>query len=139
MALGQKLFEENGNIVAVKVTKVHPMEGLTTEITFTSEIKGEGKFPNGKNLGSGIVTKYSHGVMDASFQGAFTSEDGEQFMWWAHEKSKIVEGGKIKGLTIVTGFTNSEKLSWMNNLIFALDIDGSTLSNEFKATAYEWS
>ena len=139
MALGEKLFEENGNIVVVKVTKVHPMEGLTTEITFTSEIKGEGKFPNGKNLGSGIVTKYPHGVMDASFQGAVTTEDGEQFMWWAHEKSKIVEGGKIKGLTIVTGFTNSEKLSWMNNLILALDIDGSILSNEFKATAYEWN
>ena len=139
MALGEKLFEESGNVVTVKVTKVHPMEGITTEITFTSEIKGEGKFPNGKNLGSGIVTKYPHGVMDASFQGALTTEDGEQFMWWAHEKSKIVEGGKIKGLTIVTGFTNSEKLSWMNNLIFALDIDGSTLSNEFKATAYEWN
>lgn len=139
MALGEKLFEESGNIVAVKVTKVHPMEGITTEITFTSEIKGEGKFPNGKNLGSGIVTKYPHGVMDATFQGALTTEDGEHFMWWAHEKSKIVEGGKIKGLTIVTGFTNSEKLSWMNYLIFALDIDGSTLSNEFKATAYEWN
>jgi hypothetical protein len=27
----------------------------------------------------------------------------------------------------------------MNNLIFALDIDGSILSNEFKATAYEWN
>ena len=138
MALGEKLFEESGNIVAVKVTKVHPMEGVSTEITFTSKIKGEGKFPNGKNLGSGIVTNYPHGIMDASFQGAFTTEDGEQFMWWAHEKSKIVEGGKFKGLIIVTGFTNSEKLSWMNNLIIALDIEGSTLSNEFKATAYEW-
>jgi hypothetical protein len=57
MALGEKLFEEKGNIVVVKVTKVYPMEGLTTEITFTSEMKGEGKFPNGKNLGSGVVTK----------------------------------------------------------------------------------
>ncbi len=65
-------------------------------------------------------------------------ESGDQFMWWAHEKSKIVNGGKIKGLTIVTGFTNSEKLTWMNNLIFALEVDGSTLSNEFKAVAYEW-
>ena len=138
MALGEKLFEESGNIVAVKVTKVHPMEGVSTEITFTSKIKGEGKFPNGKNLGSGIVTNYPYGIMDASFQGAFTTEYGEQFMWWAHEKSKIVEGGKFKGLIIVTGFTNSEKLSWMNNLIIALDIEGSTLSNEFKATAYEW-
>jgi hypothetical protein len=138
MALGEKLFEESGNIIAVKVTKVHPMEGMTTEITFTSEIKGEGKFPNGKNFGSGMMTKYPHGVIDGAFQGAFTTEGGDQFMWWAHEKSKIVDGGKIKGLTIVTGFTNSEKLSWMNNLIFALEVDGSTLSNEFKAVAYEW-
>ena len=45
MALGEKLFEESGNIVAVKVTKVNPMEGMTTEVTFTSNIKGEGKFP----------------------------------------------------------------------------------------------
>ena len=37
-------------------------------------------------------------------------------MWWAHEKSKIVEDRKIKGLTIVTGLAkNSEKLSWMND------------------------
>ncbi len=138
MALGEKLFEESGNIVAVKVTKVHPMEGMTTEITFTSEIKGEGKFPNGKNLGSGMMTRYPHGVINAAFQGVFTTENGDQFMWWAHEKSKIVGGDKIKGLTIVTGFTNSEKLTWMNNLILALEVEGSTLSNEYKAVAYEW-
>jgi hypothetical protein len=138
MALGEKLFEEIGNIVAVKVMKVHPMEGVTTEITFTSDIKGEGKFPNGKNFGSGVMTRYPHGIIDGAFQGVFTAENGDQFMWWAHEKSKIVENDKIKGLTIVTGFSNSEKLSWMNNIIFALDAVGSTLSNDFKATAYEW-
>jgi hypothetical protein len=59
-------------------------------------------------------------------------------MWWAHEKCKIIEGGKIRGLVIVTGFTNSQKLSWMNNLVMALDVDGSAFSNEFKAIAYEW-
>jgi len=138
MALGEKLFEESGNIVAVKVTKVHPIEGLTTEVTFTSNIKGEGKFPNGKNLGSGAMTRYPHGVIDGTFQGVITTENGDQFMWWAHEKSKVVDDEKIRGLTIVTGFTNSEKLAWMNNLILALEVEGSTLSNEFKAVAYEW-
>ena len=44
MALGEN-SEESGNIVAVKVTKVHPMEGMTTEVTFSSNIKGKGKFP----------------------------------------------------------------------------------------------
>ena len=138
MALGEKLFEESGKIVLVKVIKVHPIEGETTEITFTSEIKGEGKFPSGKNLGSGIMTKYSQGLIDATYQGTFTAQDADQFMWWAHEKCKIVEGGKIRGLVIVTGFTNSQKLSWMNNLIMVLDVDGSVTSQEFKASAYEW-
>jgi len=41
-------------------------------------------------------------------------EEGEQFMWWAHEKSKVAEGGKIRGTVLVSGFTNSQKLSWMN-------------------------
>ena len=65
------------------------------------------------------------------------AKDGDQFMWWAHEKSKVVEGGNIKGLTIITGFTNSQKLSWMNNLIMALELAGSVFSQKFKATGYE--
>jgi hypothetical protein len=125
MTLGEKLFEESGNIVAVKVTKVHPIEGLTTEVTFTSNIKGEGKFPHGKNLGSGAMTRYPHGVIDGTFQGVITTENGDQFMWWAHEKNKVVDGEKIRGLTIVTGFTNSEKLAWMNNLILAIEVEGT--------------
>ena len=33
MALGQKLFEEVGKIANFKVAKVHPLEGITTEVT----------------------------------------------------------------------------------------------------------
>jgi len=139
MVLRDKLFEENGNIIGLKITRVHPIEGLTTEVTFTSEIRGEGRYPSGENLGSGIMTKYSHGVIDATWQGSLTiAEGGDQFIWWAHEKSKIVESGKIKGLNIMTGITNSQKLSWMNNLIIVIEIDGSISSMKFKATGYEW-
>jgi hypothetical protein len=139
MVLGEKLFEESGNITGVKITRVHPIEGVTTEVSFTSEIRGEGKYPNGENLGSGTMTKYPHGVIDATWQGSLTiAEGGDQFIWWAHEKSKIVEGDKIKGLNIMTGFTNSQKLSWMNNLIIVIEIDGSISSMKFKATGYEW-
>lgn len=139
MVLGEKLFEEIGNIIGVKVIKVHPIEGVTSEVSFTSEIRGEGRYPSGENLGTGTMTKYPHGVIDATWQGSLTIADGsDQFMWWAHEKSKVVEGGKIKGLNIMTGFTNSQKLSWMNNLIIVLEIDGSVSSMKFKATGYEW-
>ena len=143
MVLGEKLFEESGNVVGFKVTKVHLVEGVTMEVSFTSEIRGAGRFPSGKNLGSGTVTQYPHGIVDGSYQGSFMTigEDGssgDQFVWWAHEKTKMVEGGRFKGLTMMTGFTNSQKLSWMNNLILALDLETYPESQKFKATAYEW-
>ena len=138
MTLGQKLFEEVGKISGLKVVKVHPLEGVTTEITFMSDIKGIRKFPSGKNLASGTITRYPHGIIDGSWQGTLTSELGMQFMWWSHEKSKVVEGGEIKGLNVTTGFTNSPELSWMNNLIIVIELSGSVSSDEFSAIGYEW-
>ena len=142
MVLGEKLFEENGNVTGFKVTKVHPIEGVTMEVSFASEISGIGRFPSGKNLGSGTVTQYPHGIVDGSYQGSLMtigeSDNNDQFVWWAHEKTKAVEGGKFKGLTLMTGFINSQKLSWMNNLIIALDLETDSESQKFKATAYEW-
>jgi len=143
MALGEKLFEESGNVTGFKVTKVHPVEGVTMEVSFVSEIRGIGRFPSGKNIGSGTVTEYPHGIVDGSYQGSLMTTGGnsgasDQFVWWAHEKTKMVEGGKFKGLTMMTGFTNSQKLSWMNNLIIALDLETDPPTQKFKATAYEW-
>ena len=60
-------------------------------------------------------------------------------MWCAHEKSKVTEDGKIRALNLVTGFTNSQKLTWMNNLIIVVVLAGSVYSEEFSATAYEWT
>jgi len=31
MALGERLFEESGNIIGLKIARVHPVEGVTTE------------------------------------------------------------------------------------------------------------
>jgi hypothetical protein len=139
MVLGEKLFEESGKVTGFKVTKVHPIEGVTTELSFTSDIRGIGRFPSGKNLGSGVMTRYPHGIIDATWQGTLTTQNGEQFMWWSHEKSKVLQDGKIKGLNIVTGFTNSQNLSWMNSLIIVVELVGSIFSEEFSATAYEWN
>lgn len=138
MALGEKLFEESGQVVGFKVTKVHPIEGITIEVSFTTELKGIGKFPSGKNMGSGIMVHYPHGIMDASYQGAVTTAEGDQFMWWAHEKSKVVEGGKAKGLVMVSAFTNSQNLSWVNQLIMALETEFDLTTHQFKTVAFEW-
>jgi hypothetical protein len=139
MVLGEKLFEESGNVTGIKITRVHPIEGLTMEASFTSEISGIGRFPSGKNLGSGTMNQYPHGVVDASWQGSLMiAEDNFPFIWWSHEKGKVADGGKIKGLFTVTGFTNSPKLSWMNNLIIAIELVYDPSSQKFNGTAYEW-
>lgn len=139
MALGEKLVEESGKVVGFKVTRVHPVEGTTVEVSFTSEVKGFGKFPSGRNIGSGIMTQYPHGVVDASFQGTLMiAEGGEQYMWWAHEKSKLTDGGKIKGMVIFSGFTNSQKLSWMNSLLVAGESEFDPAAQQFRVTGYEW-
>ncbi len=145
MALGEKAFEESGNVVGFKVTKVHPIEGTTMEVSFASDIKGIGKFPSGRNTGSGTLTQYPHGLVDASYRGFFVitttaaeEEEGDQYMWWAHEKSRVSEDGKIRGLVMVSGYTNSQKLSWMNNLILALESEYDPMKQQFRTTAYEW-
>jgi hypothetical protein len=138
MALGEKLFEESGNVTGFKVTRVHPIEGVAMEVSFTSEIRGIGRFPSRKNLGSGTMTHYTHSIVDQSNQGSLMTTEGDQFMWWAHGKGKVVEGGKVKGLIIVTGFANSQKLAWMNNLIMALESEFDPESKKFKISAYEW-
>ena len=111
MALGEKHFEESGEITGFRITKVHPSAGVITEVSITSE----GRYPSGQSLGSGTMTKYPHGIIDGTWHGSLMiAEDGSQFLWWAHEKSKVLKNGNIRGLNIMTGFTNSQKLSCRN-------------------------
>ena len=89
-------------------------------------------------MGSGTMTQYPHGLVDASYHGTVTTAEGEQIFWWAHEKSKVVEGGNIKGLVMVSAFTNSQKLSWISHLLIILESELDPRAQEFRTTAYEW-
>src|SRR5574341_346300 len=85
MALGQKLFEEVGKIASFKVIKVHPLEGITTEVSFMSDIKGIEKCPSGKNLVSGTMTKYPHRISDAALNVNLNTQNAKDFKWWAQD------------------------------------------------------
>ena len=50
------------------------------------------------------MTRYPHGIIHATWQ-VLDDTKCKQFMWWSHEKSKVPQDGKIKGLNIVTGFS----------------------------------
>ena len=54
------------------------------------------------------------------------------------KKSKIVEDGKVKGLILVTGFSSSQNLSWMNNLIIVLESEYDPATQKFKNTGHKW-
>jgi hypothetical protein len=137
MALGEKLFEATGEVVAFRITKVHPVEGTTMEVNFIEDIKGIGKFPSGKNTGSGTIRQYPHGSADGSHNGYVAFADGDTYMWWAHEKART-EGGKMRGIVTVTGYTNSQKYSWMNSLIIAIESEFDTATQKLKNTGYAW-
>jgi hypothetical protein len=76
MVLGEKLFEESGNIIGLKITRVHLIEGVT-RVSFASKVRGETRYPSGKNLGSGTMTKYPHGVIDAAWQGTLIAKGND--------------------------------------------------------------
>ncbi len=85
---------------ASKLQKYIQLKEPQWEVSFTSEIKGFGKFPSGRNVGSGVMTQYPHGVVDASYQAMMmmtTAKEGEQFIWCAHEKSRLEDDRKSKG------------------------------------------
>jgi hypothetical protein len=107
------------------------------KVSFSSEIKGVGKFPSGMNLGSGTVTQYPSGAVNASYQGVVTFE-GDHFLWWANEKSRVKEGGGSKGVVIVSGYTNSQKLSWLTGQIIVIESETDASFQQYRGTAYEW-
>jgi hypothetical protein len=117
---------------------VHPVEGIKMQVSFMSEMRGAGRFPSGRNMGSGTMHQYPHGIVDAEYHGVVTTAASEQYFWWMHEKSRVSQDGKVRGLVIVTGFTTSQQLAWANNLIIAIDSVFDSVAQEFKGTGYEW-
>ena len=43
MAIGEKVFEHSGKVTGFKVTKVNSIDGIVTETSFVTELKGFGK------------------------------------------------------------------------------------------------
>jgi len=88
MGSGDKLFDEAGRILGFKITKVHPVEGTTMEISFASEIIGTGRVPSGYNMGSGIIIQYPHGMVDGSYQGLLRLPNANNFSGGPMRKAK---------------------------------------------------
>ena len=108
MAL-EKVFTETGKVEGFSALKV----GVPTKVTFTSTVEGEATVTGqsnkklyGNDGGSGIMVRHEDGTVDASYEGSLMTGGG-RIMWHSHEKSKVGDDGKVRGLEIVTGFSQS--------------------------------
>ena len=136
MVLGEKLWEEKGKMVGMSVKSIGP-EGVRTEFSFASEIKGLGRFPNCKNFGTFDNVMTPAGPASGTGQGICTAENGDTAAWKAYTMGKS-EGAKRKGVLIIQFMTTSQKLSWLNSLIVVYDTVTDATTSEFTGTGYEW-
>jgi hypothetical protein len=134
VVLGEKLFEEKGKMVTPFIKEIDA-DGITMKQSFTSEVKGLGRWPSGMNLGSGKVVVHQSGKGYGKWHGVFTTNDGEVIAWTGSGKSKRAAKA-IKGVMLVSFMTTSEKLKWMNDVIAVLDVSGDMM--DFASVGYEW-
>ena len=80
LVLGEKVWEEKGKGIGVSVKSVGP-EGVHMEETFASEVKGLGRFPSGRNMGTMNIAARPDGFISGTAQGIFTAQDGDSVVW----------------------------------------------------------
>jgi hypothetical protein len=136
LVLAKKLWEEKGKVIGMSVKSVGP-EGVCIEETFTSEVKGLGRFPSGRNIGTMNIVARPDGLVSGPTQGIFTAQNGDTVVWKCLGIGKQ-EAGKNKNIAVIQPLTTSKKLSWMNSFLIVYESIGDTKTMEFTGTAYEW-
>ena len=134
MALGEKLFEEKGKTTMTFVKEVND-EGIIVKQSFTSEVKGFGRFPSGKNMGSGGFMMRSDGKAKGRWRGMFMTDDNQMIVWKGSGNSRRT-ADSVKGIMVMTFMTKSEKYAWLNTAIVVADLQGDMMS--FSDVGYEW-
>jgi hypothetical protein len=137
LVYGEKMTEEKGKVVGLTVKAVDS-EGVHIEETFATEVKGLGRIPSGRNMGTLNLVMRPDGVFSGTGQGIFTTQDGDSVVWKDYFIGKPEAGGKHKGVAIIQFMTTSPKLSWINGLIGAEDVITDTKTMELSGTGYEW-
>jgi hypothetical protein len=136
LVLGEKLWEEKGKATGMSVKSVGP-EGVVMEETFASEVKGLGRVPSGRNMGTINIVTRPDGLSSGTGQGIFMTQDGDSVVWKVLAFGKS-EAGKDKSVCIIQFMTGSQKLSWMNSLLTVYESIGDMKTMEFIGTGYEW-
>lgn len=138
LVLGAKNVEEKGKVIGLSVKAVDS-EGMHMEETFATEVKGFGRFPSGRNMGTLNFVTRPDGLFSGTGQGIFTAQKGDNVVWKCQFVGKPeARGGKHKSIVIVQFMTTSQKLSWMNSTIGYEESIYDPKTMEISGTGYDW-
>jgi len=134
MVLGEKLFEEKGKTTMSFIKEVN-VQGIIVKQSFESEVKGMGRFPSGKNMGSGGFWMYPNGNAQGKWRGMLMTDDGQMLVWNGNGHSNRT-GTSVKGIMVIRFMTQSEKYAWLNKALIVADLQGDMTS--YSSAGYEW-
>ena len=96
MVLGEKLWEEKGKVIGMSVKSIGS-EGVRMEETFTTEVKGLGRFPSGRNMGTMDIVQHLDGISQRNRSGDIHNA-GRGFCGVEVLTLGKTEAGKSKGV-----------------------------------------
>jgi len=141
MVLGEKLWEGKGKSAGQGLIKSVGMEGITSEYSWTAQVKGMGRATGiDVNINvTAIMTSSPKGIPTAKDQGIFMTMTGDMGVLKGFDLMKMAGGGNPTAVGLWSFMTTSEKLGWMNDLIALVTFEAlDPMWMESNITIYEW-
>jgi hypothetical protein len=141
MVLGEKLWEGKGKSAGAGFIKSVGMEGVTSEYSWTAQMKGMGR-AKGVDINihvTAIMTMSPKGTVPTKDQGVFNTMTGDMGILKGFDLMKMTPGGKPAAVGLWSFMTTSEKLGWMNDLIAIVTFEAlDPMWEQSNITIYEW-
>ncbi|MDQ1281344.1 MAG: hypothetical protein QG670_2609 [Thermoproteota archaeon] len=142
LVLGEKLWEGKGKSEGAGAIKSVGMEGITSEYSWSAQVKGMGRAKgiDGNIHVTAIMTSPPKGVTAAKDQGIFMTINGEMCVLKGSDLMKMPTGGGNPAAVGLWSFmTMSEKLGWMNDLVALVTFEAlDPMWMDSNITIYEW-
>jgi len=141
LALGEKLWEGKGKSVGAGLIKSVGTDGVTSEYSWTAQVKGIGRAEgiDGSINVTAIMTSPPKGVAASKDQGIFMTNGGEMCVLKGSDLMKMTAGGNPTAVGLWSFMTMSEKLGWMNDLVALVTFEAlDPMWMESTITIFEW-
>ncbi len=138
MTIGEKLWEGKGKSASTIIKEVES-DGVWILATWTAQLKGMGKAKgaDGQVTFSGKIKMGPNGAGISMGQGIFGMMNGDMAVVKGYGYGKPVMD-KAKSVGMWTFMSMSPHLSWVNDAVALVTLEGDPQWMEFTVTVWEW-